>query len=83
MFFKSPVAKVIWFAGKWDMRSDHCLIISNEDIINLVLDPFTHLDAHLHWEEAWEEASMCSLHMAFTFTAKNTAYSGVFGSLRN
>lgn len=50
------------------------LIISNEDIINLVLDPFTHLDAHRHREEA----SLCSLHMAFTFTAKNTAYSGRF-----
>lgn len=56
------------------MGSDHCPINSNEDIINLVLDHFTHLSvscAYLHREEAF----MCSLHMIFTM--------GLIWSLRN
>ena len=52
LFFKCPVAKVIWFASKWCMRFYLCPINSDEDIIKLVLDPSTHLlGAHHHREE--------------------------------
>ena len=42
LFFKCPVARVIWLAGRWDLRLDTAPINSCEDIIKVVTEPSKH-----------------------------------------
>lgn len=36
LFFKCPIARAIWFAGKWGLKSDNAPVNSCKDIIKVV-----------------------------------------------
>ena len=73
LFFKCPIARAIWFAGRWGLKSYNAPVNTCEDIIKVVTYPLKH--GMYGQQQNKEESLKLSLYMAFT--------SDVIWNLRN